>query len=132
MNGVSSVTNDNQKKLERRVAETAEAALAERRYVTAIDVLVGVGWLTPSAVDRWRQGRVEDLERVAQANLHKLSTAMATGTALSVVCRPRPPGLPRRWGRGADPPGQEGQRAVGRRGAIQPHTGPLRAPGSAG
>jgi hypothetical protein len=71
------VTNDNQTKLERRVAEAAEAALAEQRYVTPIDVLVGVGWLTPPAVDRWRQGRVEDLERVAQANLHKLSTAMA-------------------------------------------------------
>jgi len=71
------VTNDNRTKLERRVAEAAEAALAERRYVTAIDVLVGVGWLTAPAVDRWRQGRVEDLERVAQANLHKLSTAMA-------------------------------------------------------
>jgi hypothetical protein len=77
LNGVCSVTNDNQTKLERRVAQAAEAALAERRYVTAIDVLVGVGWLTPPAVDRWRQGRVEDLERVAQANLHNLSTAMA-------------------------------------------------------
>jgi hypothetical protein len=70
------MTNDKDK-LERRVAEVAEAALAQQQYVTAIDVLIGVGWLTPQAVDRWRQGRVEDLERVAQANLHKLSDAMA-------------------------------------------------------
>jgi hypothetical protein len=71
------MTTDNRKKLEQRVAEAGEAALAEQQYVTAIDVLIGVGWLTPQAVDRWRQGRVEDLERVAQANLHKLSDAMA-------------------------------------------------------
>lgn len=55
----------------------AEAALAERNYVSAIDVLMGLGWLTPRAVDLWRQGRVVDLERVAQANLSKLSAAMA-------------------------------------------------------
>jgi hypothetical protein len=71
------MTTENRKKLEQRVAAAGEAALAERQYVTAIDVLIGVGWLTPQAVDRWRQGRVEDLERVALANLHKLSDAMA-------------------------------------------------------
>lgn len=64
-------------KLEARVVRAAEAALAEKHYVSPIDVLVGVGWLTPPAVERWRQGRVEDLERVAQANLHKLSDAMS-------------------------------------------------------
>jgi hypothetical protein len=63
-------------KLEARVVRAAEAALADQKYVTPIDVLVGVGWLTPSAVERWRHGRVEDLERVTQANLHKLSEAM--------------------------------------------------------
>lgn len=55
----------------------AEAALAARQFVTAIDVLVGVGWLSPAAVEQWRQGRVEDLERVTQVNLAKLSAAMA-------------------------------------------------------
>jgi len=64
-------------KLERRVVQAAEAALERQQYVTAIDVLVGVRWLTPQAVDQWRQGRVGDLEQVTQANLHKLSAAMA-------------------------------------------------------
>ncbi len=54
----------------------AEAALAERSVVSPIDVLIGIGWLTPQAVDAWRQGRADDLERLAQANLHKLSAAM--------------------------------------------------------
>ena len=63
--------------LEARVVRAAEAALAEQSYVSPIDVLIGVGWLTPQAVDQWRQGRAEDLERLAQVNLQKLSSAMA-------------------------------------------------------
>jgi hypothetical protein len=63
-------------KLDRRVVRAAEAALAERRFVTAIDVLVGLGWLEPRRVDEWRQGRVAYLEAVVIASLGKISTAM--------------------------------------------------------
>jgi len=63
-------------KLEQRVVRAAEAAQAERKFVTAIDVLVGVGWLEPRRVDEWRQGRVDYLERVTVASLGKISTAM--------------------------------------------------------
>jgi hypothetical protein len=63
-------------KLEQRVVRAGEAALAERKFVTAIDVLVGVGWLEPRRVDEWRQGRVPYLERVVIASLGKISTAM--------------------------------------------------------
>jgi hypothetical protein len=62
-------------RLERRVVEAAEAALADRQFVTAIDVLVGLGWLDPRRVDEWRQGRVDYLERVVIASLGKISTA---------------------------------------------------------
>lgn len=44
--------------------------------MTAIDVLVGVGWLEPRRVDEWRQGRVPYLEAVVIASLGKISTAM--------------------------------------------------------
>jgi hypothetical protein len=64
-------------RLERRVVEAAEGALAERKYVTPIDVLVGLGWLQPRRVDEWRQGRVDYLERVTQANVRKQSRAMS-------------------------------------------------------
>ncbi len=63
--------------LQQRVTQAAEAALAEQRFVSAIDVLLGLGWLAPSHVDEWRQGRVESLERVVQANLSKVTVAMA-------------------------------------------------------
>ena len=62
--------------LERRVAEAAEAALAQRGFVTAVDVLIGIGWLAPARVDEWRQGRVEYLERAIQVNLTKVTAAM--------------------------------------------------------
>ena len=62
--------------IDRRVVRAAEAALAERKFVTAIDVLVGVGWLEPRRVDEWRQGLVDYLERVTVANLGKISPAM--------------------------------------------------------
>jgi hypothetical protein len=58
------------------VARAAEAALAKRRFVTAIDVLVGVGWLEPRSVEEWRQGRVDYLERATIASLGKISSAM--------------------------------------------------------
>ena len=63
--------------LQRRVVRAAEAALAERRVVSAVDVLIGLRWLTPAALARWQQGRVDDLESVIQVNLDKLSAAMA-------------------------------------------------------
>ena len=63
--------------LERRVVRAAEAVLAERRFVSVVDVLVAMRWLTSGELARWRQGRVPDLETVVQVNLSKLSTAMA-------------------------------------------------------
>jgi hypothetical protein len=62
--------------IERKVARAAEAAWAKHKFVTAIDVLVGVGWLEPRRVDEWRQGRVDYLERATIASLGKISTAM--------------------------------------------------------
>jgi hypothetical protein len=41
-----------------------------------VDVLVGIGWLDPGAVKRWRQGQVDYLERVVQTNLSRISMAM--------------------------------------------------------
>lgn len=63
--------------LERRVRRAAEQALTQQRFVSAVDVLLGLGWLVPSHLDMWRQGRVDSLERVVQANLRKITVAMA-------------------------------------------------------
>jgi hypothetical protein len=83
--------NDNQKRLQRRIIKVAEAALARRGFVSPIDVLMGIGWLSPPVVDQWRRGRLPYLERGATANLHKLSTAMHLfrSWAVSRGLRPR-------------------------------------------
>ena len=60
-----------------RVVRAAEAALAHHQYVSAIDVLTGARLLTPTHVESWRKGRIDFLERVIQANLKKISRAMA-------------------------------------------------------
>lgn len=49
--------------LEQRVTQAAEATLAEQGYVSAVDVLLHLGWLAPPHLDLWRQGRVACLER---------------------------------------------------------------------
>jgi hypothetical protein len=67
----------NQPELERRVHRAAEAALAGQQYISAIDVLCGMGLLAATQVDSWRKGRVDFLERVIQGNLHKISSSMA-------------------------------------------------------
>ncbi|HVF77350.1 MAG TPA: DUF2293 domain-containing protein [Solirubrobacteraceae bacterium] len=71
------MTTERQHDLEQRVVRAAEAALAERRFVAPIDVLVGLGWLAPGRVDEWRQGRVACLEAGVEAGLGKVSTSMA-------------------------------------------------------
>ncbi len=63
-------------KLRRRVVEAAEAVLARQRYVSAIDVFTGVGWVHSSHVDRWRQGRVDSLEELAAVDARRLGDAV--------------------------------------------------------
>jgi hypothetical protein len=66
----------NQKKLADRVTRAAEAALAAQKFVSAIDVLLGIGWLDLSGHKRWRQGQVDSLEEIVRSNLPRISEAM--------------------------------------------------------
>jgi hypothetical protein len=44
------------------VASAAAAALRDRGHVSAIDMLIGIGWLAPVRVDEWRTLRLPFLE----------------------------------------------------------------------
>jgi hypothetical protein len=59
-----------------RVAKAAEAALAVQHFVSAIDILVGIGWLDSGAVERWRRGQIDRLEEAIQTDLSRISEAM--------------------------------------------------------
>jgi hypothetical protein len=66
----------NRTPLVERVTRAAETALRAQDYVSAIDVLVGIGWLDSGAMERWRRGQIDCLESVVQTNLPRISEAM--------------------------------------------------------
>jgi hypothetical protein len=68
--------NVDMQRLQARVVAAAEAALAEQKVVTAIDVLQGIGWLPHARVDEWRLGRLACLEDGFSPNPHKLSAVL--------------------------------------------------------
>ena len=70
------MSRNNRVPLADRVAKAAEAALAARHFVSGVDILVGIGWLDPRAVERWRRGQIDCLEEVVRANLQRISEAL--------------------------------------------------------
>lgn len=66
----------NRQQLEKRVRKIAETVLKEYHYVSAIDILLGIGYLHMAHVNDWRKGRIFYLERVIQVGLNKVSYAM--------------------------------------------------------
>jgi hypothetical protein len=70
------VTGESRSKLEGRVIDAAQAALARQRYVSPVDVVTGIGWLSPATVDRWRRGTVEHLEGATAVGPERLAAAL--------------------------------------------------------
>ncbi|OAF07689.1 hypothetical protein AYJ54_17495 [Bradyrhizobium centrolobii] len=59
-----------------RVAKAAEEAPASRHFVSATDVLIGIGWLDPGAVGPWQRGQVDCMEEVVRVDLPRILEAM--------------------------------------------------------
>ncbi|MGZ8632926.1 MAG: DUF2293 domain-containing protein [Solirubrobacteraceae bacterium] len=70
------MTTTSSNRLEERVARAAQAALDAHGFVTAIDVLLSLGWVEPRRVDEWRQGRIECLEEALQVGPDKIPVAL--------------------------------------------------------
>lgn len=107
--------------LEERVARAAETALSRQQYVSAIDILCGMGLLHLSHVDSWRKGQIDFLERVIQGNLSKISSSMAMfrrwalekglkSSEVMYVRRARGGTLPLRFSKSGDPAIEKGYR----------------------
>jgi hypothetical protein len=83
------MSRKNRTPLADRVVKAAETALAAQDYVSPIDVLVGIGWLDVSTVERWRRGQIDCLEGVVQVDVQriletlKLFRSWAAGRGLS-------------------------------------------------
>jgi hypothetical protein len=54
----------------KRVNTAAEAALADKHYVSPVEVFLRIGWLNPNTFRYWQQGRVE---QVMQSNPARMS-----------------------------------------------------------
>jgi hypothetical protein len=82
--------SENDEKLRRRVISVAEAALGRSGYVSALEVLAGLGWLPESSERAWRQGRIPNLEGALAVNPSKISeaTRFLRGWALERGLRP--------------------------------------------
>ena len=59
-----------------RVTRAAETSLAAQSHVSPIDVLIGIGWLDPGALERWRRGQIDCLEGVVRTHPPRLSEAL--------------------------------------------------------
>src|ERR1700674_3229748 len=68
----------NKPTIEERAVLSAERALARNNYVSAIDVLVLMGLLSPNHSENWRKGRIDYLEQFIQGSPNKIATALAT------------------------------------------------------
>lgn len=67
----------NRQQLQSKVFQAAEQTLSRQHYVSAIDILTGIGLLQPVHVQEWRKGKIPYLEKVIQGNLGKISYAMS-------------------------------------------------------
>src|SRR5215831_13929741 len=63
-------------KLRSRVVDAAESALARQGYISAVDVLIGIGWLDPTTLQRWKQGQLSSLADGIQTKSARVADAM--------------------------------------------------------
>jgi hypothetical protein len=70
------VSRSSPSSLERRVVAAAEEALARQKYVTAIDVCLGLRWVHSRQVDAWQQGRADILCDFMEARPERIASAV--------------------------------------------------------
>lgn len=64
----------NNKELEIKVKQFSSELAYTKGYVSSVDVLIKLGYLTITDYQDWRFGKIPYLEKACQANLSKLST----------------------------------------------------------
>jgi hypothetical protein len=64
------------RKNSQRVATVAGNIVSSKGYVSVVDLMLGLNWLTTDKLNDWEKGRVPYLERVIRANLTKISRIM--------------------------------------------------------
>lgn len=68
----------NEKEIKEKVTQIISKHIESKGFVSTIDILKSLGVLDDKSLEGWRFGRVQYLERVLKANLHKLSFILET------------------------------------------------------
>jgi len=66
----------NNTKLKKKIRVNAESLLYEKRYISPVDLLMKLEYLSLKDYENWRHKRVPYLEKVCRVNLKKLSMIM--------------------------------------------------------
>ena len=64
----------NNSELEKKINSIVYEVVNQKGYISSIDVLIRLGYLSQTDYENWRRGRIEYLEKVCQVNLGKLTT----------------------------------------------------------
>ena len=63
----------NRNELKKKVRVIVGSLLYKKGYISLVDILMEIGYLTSESYEDWRRGRVSYLEKVCKVNLKKLS-----------------------------------------------------------
>lgn len=77
-------------KFSQSVATVAGNVVSLKGYVSAIDLMLGLNWLTPDKLNDWKKGKIPYLERVITANLTKISRTMKEFKAWALHSKLKP------------------------------------------
>jgi len=64
----------NKLELEKKIRIVLSEVSSQKGYVSPVDVLIHLGYLSQNDYENWRKGKIDCLERVCYVNLGKLST----------------------------------------------------------
>jgi hypothetical protein len=91
----------NRQDLEKALSTITSELLTEKGYICFVDVLMKLGYLSPSDYENWRLKRVSSLERVLNVNLSRINFIMKTVRRNSLNGRLQPSiTVYKSWGKG--------------------------------
>lgn len=63
----------NQKQLQVSIRESIDELLKEKKYVSVVDLLIKLNYLSKQDYEKWRFGKISFLEKVCKVNRSKLN-----------------------------------------------------------
>lgn len=64
----------NNSELEKKINSIVSEVVNQKGYISSIDILIRLGYLSQTDYENWRKGKIEYLEKACQVNLGKLTT----------------------------------------------------------